>query len=132
MSNKREREPYNTQVNFITTKSQKEALEQHAENFGASVSEVLREVVRVWTTDPYAVIIKDFANQNYDDTVTINYNLFRSIIATVEAGNIKNVDQETIDEVSKFCQFLQEKIAVGVGKKVKDWKKANDYKFNPN
>ena len=102
MSNKREREPYNTQVNFITTKSQKEALEQHAENFGASVSEVLREVVRVWTTDPYAVIIKDFANQNYDDTVTINYNLFRSIIATVEAGNIKNVDQETIDELNKF------------------------------
>ena len=132
MNQVKDREPYNQAITITTTQSQKEALEMHANNFNASVSEVMREIIRVWINDPQALMIKDFSQQQFNDTVTCSYNLFRSILATVQASNLETVDKETVIEINRFCGFLQEKIAVNIGKKIKEWNQVKDINRNPN
>jgi|DEB0MinimDraft_6_1074348.scaffolds.fasta_scaffold64780_2 hypothetical protein len=107
MNNKKGREPYNTQVNFITTKSQKEAIKHHAKNFNTCVSEVLREVVSSYLRNPY----KNFdQNKCKDDNVLLAYNLLRTITAITYNNDLKNIDQETIDEFNRFSDYLKENI----------------------
>lgn len=120
MNTIKNREPFNTVINITTTASQKRTLEEHAKQFNTSVSEVLREIIDIYRNDSLAIVIKDFANKTYDDNVTLSYNLSRAIMAVLKGGNIANIDKDLVDQLQELVDLLQEKIAVGVGKKVKE------------
>ena len=131
MNTIKDREPFNTVINITTTASQKRTLEEHAKQFNTSVSEVLREIIDVWTNDPLAVILKDFAQKKYDDNVTMSYNLFRAILTVLQAGEIHKIDKELVDDLQKMVDKLQENIAIGMGDKIKEWKQTS-ININPN
>jgi hypothetical protein len=131
MNTVKDREPFNTVVNITTTATQKRTLEEHAKQFNTSVSEVLREIIDVWTNDPMAVILKDFAQKKYDDNVTLSYNLFRAIITVLQAGEIHKVNKELVADLQKIVDRLQENIAIGMGEKIKEWKQTS-ININPN
>jgi len=102
-----ERQSYNKQVNFITTKSQKDKINYYAQKFHISASELLREVVSSYFRNPY----KSFDQKKCkDESVLLAYNLLRSIIAINHNNDFKNIEQETIDEVNRFSDYLKEKI----------------------
>lgn len=131
MNIKKQGEPFNTILHVSTTASQKRTLEEHAKQFNTSVSEVLREIIDVWTNDPLAVILKDFAQKKYDDNVTMSYNLFRAILTVLQAGEIHKIDKELVDDLQKMVDKLQENIAIGMGDKIKEWKQTS-ININPN
>lgn len=131
MNTVKDREPFNTVINITTTATQKRTLEEHAKQFSSSVSEVMREIIDVWTNDPMAVILKDFAQKKYDDNVTLSYNLFRAILTVLQTGDLDKVNKELVSDLQKIVDKLQENIAIGMGHKIKEWKQTN-IKINPN